>query len=59
MAAEYNFNLPLDLSKLQNERMKLVPFDVRTYFHSPLGLSRPSYLLCSHVHLILASPTFD
>ncbi|ETN42678.1 uncharacterized protein HMPREF1541_01835 [Cyphellophora europaea CBS 101466] len=27
MAADYNFNYPLDLSKLQNVRIKLVPFD--------------------------------
>jgi hypothetical protein len=28
MSAEYNFNYPLDLTKLHNERLKLVPFDV-------------------------------
>lgn len=28
-----NFNLPIDLSRLENDRIKLVPFEVCALYH--------------------------
>jgi hypothetical protein len=47
MSAEYNFNFPLNLSKLQNERLELVPFDVSGYSsldsYAYTGMALPSH----------------
>jgi hypothetical protein len=32
MSTKYNFNYPLDEAQLQNERLRLVPFDVSKFF---------------------------